>query len=243
MATNIAAPQRDDQPPSADGLVTVVPPSQRGQIKEIAQLMNNLTDGVRSAMLGLIVNHHHARTPNKCHLLALPAELRVKIFEFSLKRSKTIKVDSSGLSVPGLLSVSIRVRNEAIYIYYSTNRFRISIRDCNVEPVVPFIKNLQKYFKVPRDYQIRNPEVGLVKISLRGVPSWPNLMKWIRLSYDREISWWFLVDVNTIYRDKKRVWNVFTTARKMKMAGLPWETARGVLRTLRANLKDADPRW
>ncbi|KAK3632332.1 hypothetical protein LTR56_005397 [Elasticomyces elasticus] len=243
MATNIAAPQSDDQPPSADPLVTVVPPSQRKQIQEIAQLINNLNAGVHSAMLALIVNHHHARTPNKCHLLALPAELRVKIFEYSLRRSNTIKVDSSGLSVPGLLSVSIRVRNEAIYIYYSTSRFRIVVHDCNIEPVVPFVKNLQNYFKIPRDYHIRKPEVGLVKISLRCVPNWPSLMKWIRLSYSREISWWFIVDVNTIYRDKKRVWNVFTTARKMKIAGLPWETARGVLRTLRANLKEADPRW
>ncbi|KAK4896444.1 hypothetical protein LTR27_005658 [Elasticomyces elasticus] len=242
MATNISTSQTEQQP-STSPEAAVALPSQRSQIKELAHQINNLTSGVRSAMLALIVNHHHARTPNKCHLLALPAELRVKIFEFSLKRSKTIKIDSSGLSVPGLLSVSIRVRNEAIYIYYSTNRFRLFIQNCNIEPVVPFIKNLQMYFKIPRDYQIRSPEVGLVKISLRGVPSWPNLMKWIRLSYDREISWWFLVDVNTIYRDKKRVWNVFTTARKMKMAGLPWETARGVFRTLRANLKEADPRW
>ncbi|KAK5675285.1 hypothetical protein LTS10_012049 [Elasticomyces elasticus] len=170
-------------------------------------------------------------------------QLRVKIFEYSLIRSNTIKVDSNGLSVPGLLIVSIRVRNESINIYYSTNRFRIVVHDCNIEPVAPFIKNLQKYFKIPRDYQIRKPEVGLVRISMKGAPSWPNLMKWIRLSYDREISWWFLVDVNTIYRDKKRVWNVFSTARKMKMAGLPWGTARGALRTLRANLKEADARW
>ncbi|KAK5711391.1 hypothetical protein LTR15_012462 [Elasticomyces elasticus] len=175
MATNITAPQSDDQPPSADLLLTVVPPSQRKQIQEIAQLINNLNASVRSAMLAYEPIPH--RRPQ-----------------------------------------------------------------CNIEPMVPFIKNLQKYFKIPRD-QIRKPEVGLVKISLRGVPNWPNLMKWIRLSYDREISWWFLVDINTVYRDKKRVWNVFTTARKMKMAGLPWETARSILRTLRANLKEADPRW
>ncbi|KAK5747386.1 hypothetical protein LTR17_000026 [Elasticomyces elasticus] len=241
MATNISTSQMEQQP-STSPEAAVALPSQRSQIKELAHQINNLTSGVHSAMLALIVNQHHACTPNKCHLLALPAELRVKIFELSLIQSTTIKVDNSGLSVPSLLSVSIRVRNEAIYIYYSTNRFRISIHDCNVEPVAPFIRNLQKYFKVPRDYQIRKPEVGLVKISLQGVPNWPNLMKWIRHSYDRELSWWFLVDVNTIYRTKKRVWNVFSTARKMKMAGLPWKTARGVLRTLRANLKEADPR-
>ncbi|KAK5690591.1 hypothetical protein LTR97_012145 [Elasticomyces elasticus] len=241
MATNIATSQMEQQPSTNSETVPVLP-SQRKQIQGIAQLVNNLDAGVRSAIIALIVNHHHACTPNKCHLLALPAELRVKIFEYSLRRSNTIKVDSSGLSVPGLLSVSIRVRNEAIYIYYSTNRFRIVVHDCNIEPVAPFVKNLQKYFKVLRGYHIRNPEVGLVKISLRGVPNWPYLMKWIRLMYDRAMSWWFLVDVDK-YRDKKRVWNVFSTARKMKMAGLPWETARGVLRTLRANLKEADPRW
>ncbi|KAK5739143.1 hypothetical protein LTR17_005444 [Elasticomyces elasticus] len=73
----------------------------------------------------------------KSAFLALPPELRKRIYEYTLIQSNEVVVDVH-LQVPSLLHVSRQVKKEASGIWYGGNHFRHLITDCNAELMTRF---------------------------------------------------------------------------------------------------------
>lgn len=83
-------------------------------------------------------------------LLALPAELRNKIYHFSLVDEDEIFITSE-LKPPSLLSTCRQVRNEALQIYYFANSFAHEIKNCDARLYGKFVKHVLRPIGVYSD--------------------------------------------------------------------------------------------
>ena len=63
-------------------------------------------------------------------LLALPAELRNRIYEYALLQDGGIRV-MPRLSQPSLLLTSRQICQESLQIWYNRNDFEVPVRDCD----------------------------------------------------------------------------------------------------------------
>ncbi|KAK3643726.1 hypothetical protein LTR56_010031 [Elasticomyces elasticus] len=189
----------ESQQPTANQAMATITPSQRVQINEVMSLITKLSIESKTAMLETIVNdHHHARKPNKCHLLAIPAEIRVEIFKLSLQEDDIVEVNGQAQRLPGLLTVCVRIRGEALSIYYSINRFRLCVQDYDVKPIMPFCISYRKHYIPPKNVDRSNPQRGIQVLQASGTPNWQNLLDWLHLEWVGEMPWSWLMDPNTL---------------------------------------------
>lgn len=84
-------------------------------------------------------------TPNKCHLLELPGELRNRIYRFALVNEGVIIVTAAGPSEPALLRCNKEIRQEAVTIYYRENKFKYQVRNFNGSASIPFMAQLKTH--------------------------------------------------------------------------------------------------
>ncbi|KAK5747387.1 hypothetical protein LTR17_000027 [Elasticomyces elasticus] len=212
-------------------------------LRSLMQMIHSLDPGTDAAMRNGIVNtHHHAQKPPKSHLLALPSELRVRIFEFSLTEASYIDVTDQGLEPPGLLAVSTQVRDEAITIYYSTNKFRLVLLDYNPDPLIPFCLRYKKYFVRPKGYYHDKPEVGVLSARAEGQPNWQNLERWCRLVYCGQMGW-HLISMDSPTPESVAIIAVFLVLANMARAKAPGTAAEGAMEGLGMLLDIIDSRW
>lgn len=90
-------------------------------------------------------------------LLALPAELRNRIYEYALIQD----------GQPALLLTSCQIRQESLQIWYNRNDFEVPVRDCDASL-------LAKWGRHAKDKAPRGRKPVLV---MSGVPHWANLVK------------------------------------------------------------------
>lgn len=125
----------------------------------------------RSARIKL---HHTALANTKnqesCRLLALPAELRVAIYEYTLTEDDKIVNMTPRLRLPGLLSTCRQVRAETISIWFSeVNSFGFGIQDCDAGVMRKFWRRLKLL-----------PQANGMPyfIGLKGSKDWASVMEW-----------------------------------------------------------------
>ncbi|KAK4896443.1 hypothetical protein LTR27_005657 [Elasticomyces elasticus] len=191
---------------------------------------------------GIVNTHHHAQKPPQFHLLALPSELRVKIFEFSLTEANCIDVTDQGIEPPGLLAVSTQVRDEAITIYYSTNKFRLVLLDYNPDPLMPFCLRYKKYFLPAKGYDHNNPDVGILSARVEGQPNWQNLERWCRLVYCGQMGW-HLISMDNPTPESVAIIAVFLVLANIARAKAPGTAAERAMEGLGMLLDIIDSRW
>ncbi|KAK5711390.1 hypothetical protein LTR15_012461 [Elasticomyces elasticus] len=209
----------------------------------IMQKVNGLDFRTDSALRNGIVNtHHHAQKAPKCHLLALPAEIRMKIAAFSLVEHSCIEVSHLGPEPPGLLSVSTQIRAETISLYYSNNSFRLVLLDYDPDPVMPFCRRFAKYFVRPKNYDHDHPKTGILTAQATGQPNWQNLERWCRLTYDGQMGW-HLISMENPTEESVVVIGIFLVLANMARAGASWSLAKNALEGVGMLLDIIDRRW
>ncbi|KAK4891701.1 hypothetical protein LTR27_009709 [Elasticomyces elasticus] len=163
----------------------------------------------------------------KSAFLALPPELRNRIYEYVLIDPNKISVDAN-LQIPPLLHVSRQVKTEASGIWYWGNHFRRDIRDCNGELLTRFTQHY-------RSAGMR----CLVKLRIYGRPNWPNLFKWCKQ-----------VQVRTSPRlpcgeGFTELETVISSAHEivLRLRDQPWEKCEAMLEILRRTAGSSDKRW
>ena len=109
-------------------------------------------------------------------ILALPPELRNKIYRFILVSGNEIRLAGDARSQPAILRVNRQIRQEAISIYYSENEFRINIIDLNGNAMIPFRRLMLRY-------RSRN-RCGNFRLLAKQSTNWSNLKIWLRAFYD-----------------------------------------------------------
>ena len=83
----------------------------------------------------------------RCHLMDLPPELRLRIYEYALTRTDTINLTRQRLSLrrgPPLLRVSCEIRKEALAAYFSRNTFRVDARILDFAAMADWLELLTK---------------------------------------------------------------------------------------------------
>ena len=64
-----------------------------------------------------------------CPILNLPAELRNMIYSKALPQEELVHITSINIQIPALLRTCRKMRNEAGPMYFTSNRFRITVTD------------------------------------------------------------------------------------------------------------------
>jgi hypothetical protein len=98
--------------------------------------------------------------------MALPAELRISIFEYALKEDNRIPI-SDHVNQPPLLSISRQVRREALPLWYQVNSFIMTVRDCDATLLRQFSRHC-----IALDLE---PSADIL---LEGEVKWPALLQW-----------------------------------------------------------------
>jgi hypothetical protein len=120
--------------------------------------MNETADGRRSQ-------------PDECHLFAIPAELRNRIYRYAMIQDGDLTVTPRGPSEPALLRTCYVVRDEACSIYYGENQFLLHIEDWNGMKFHGFLRQYHKY--APRSSLRISENMSFL---LLGSPNWDNLV-------------------------------------------------------------------
>lgn len=110
---------------------------------------------------------HEMPTNNStCHLLALPAELRLFIWEYALTQDQSIEEPSIQ---PSLLHTNRQIRSEATDIHYRSNSFKLVLQGDISAQASRFIRRAGRNLK-----NIREGDVKLVLMC--SVDNWSQLV-------------------------------------------------------------------
>ncbi|KAK5747385.1 hypothetical protein LTR17_000025 [Elasticomyces elasticus] len=171
-------------------------PSQRQKIRNVQDYIDaTLTTAEREAMFNGILIRKSATDETKPHLLGLPKELRLQIWEFALIEDTPIFIAADGLEQPALLRVCQQIRGEGLPPYYKYNQFVWVLKDFNMTPLLPAVAIRTKYIKTSAKGNGGNSTGGhplkarrpvRTMIEFTGVPNWQNLVEWLRLHYSNE---------------------------------------------------------
>lgn len=179
-------------------------------------------------------------------LLALPAELRGKIFELCLLSEDKVTV-TSGFKPPcvllmpsgcfvasilrnvnrALLSTCRQIRTETRSMFWLKNTFLFTIYDCDDSLAVAFRKVLNVFLPVMCD----------VICTLKGRKSWENLMKWCRNAHANKSFFLDRLD------DRSQLVSVVVAALKITKAVNSWSECERALEGLRVVAEAIDSEW
>ena len=134
------------------------------------------------------MNDEHAQDVSKRHFLGLPPELRTKIYEYALLEPRPISITATGPQQPPLLRSCTRIREEAIRLHYTNNRFIMTVTDYDVEPILRSYRVWSRYYAPPEGYDDDKGEVyGVIGIDTNGSPNWKNLVEWCKLVHEHQV--------------------------------------------------------
>lgn len=167
------------------------------------------------------------------HLLKLPAELRIWIYEYALIEKTIIAVIRS-FKQPGLLSTCRQIRKEAAQTWYQSNKFVAVVKDCDTSLYRGFVLHLRQVtsYRVAFTSTFRISPNFYTSVSL-----WTNLEDHCRAVWT---SPQVLFPVPTVEKrglGLKEYYAVFECAQRIAFRankrGVPWEECKEQLRALR----------
>ncbi|KAK5675284.1 hypothetical protein LTS10_012048 [Elasticomyces elasticus] len=146
-------------------------PSQRQRIRNVQEYIDaNLTEAEKAALINIayqsqgILIRESATNETKPHLMALPKELRLQIFEYTVIEAFPIIVTATGPPQPALLQVCKQIREESLAMYYTCNGFVYDLMDYDMAQLVPALNIHATYFRPPGPLK-----VGLLSIAFKAV--------------------------------------------------------------------------
>ena len=109
----------------------------------------------------------------ECRLLALPAELRNRIYQFTVvyKDAGSILINSNVFPEPGLILTCKKLREEALPIYYLDNTFTVDVGDWDSTPLLAMQLKGRLFHKLGAG--------DMFNIIGTFQPDWHNLHLWV----------------------------------------------------------------
>ena len=161
---------------------------------------------------------------NSCKLLELPAELRNRIYRFTLCNAAPIQFPRNGLEQPALVRTCKQIRSEAVAMYYIDNVFAM--------PAVRFDHSTAFAFEKQARPHVRTSslEYGILVGDDDTEYSWSELLKWLQAYHEGKTKLWGSADEPTsgaYYVAAK----AFEMVRKMK--GDDWSKVEDLLQTFK----------
>lgn len=120
-----------------------------------------------------------AEQPQPSRLLALPPELRNRIYDYVLTENEAKVVVTPALKPPPLLLACTQIRSEALALWYSNNDFQIGVHNCDG---TLHIKWGLHYRLLRRTYNSLKAGQS-IQWNFTGGANWKNLMAWLRESH------------------------------------------------------------
>ena len=171
--------------------------------------------------------------PPPSRLLALPAELRNRIYLFTLHETRHIHIDST-YQQPALLQACRKTRAEASSIYYMENKFIINCHDFDVTTLQCF-ENKSEMFSKTEWLTHVSIDIGAQ------ATSWGNLLEWLRRYYHKESTGYSagLQSSGT----RKAASRLFAVALQLHQH-MDWEQAKTILLEMKDGLEEqAEGSW
>ncbi|KAK4613901.1 hypothetical protein CLAFUW4_09311 [Fulvia fulva] len=123
-------------------------------------------------------------TTTTCKLLELPAELRNKIYRYSICEKDGIEVPRTGREQPGLTRTCKQIRKEATAIYYLENIFLVDAPGFDRYTCERIERQARAHVNIGKlDFLIDTEAYSY---------SWSELVKWLKLYHDGESDMWRL---------------------------------------------------
>lgn len=175
--------------------------------------------------------------------LELPGELRNRIYRMAtVSRPRAFGIDNhTGLTEPGLLLASHRVRNEAIDIFCCENIFLTLTPDYDASVIMKWEPLV--------DLRRKTHDLGLVRAFIASsaascTPNWTNLLKWLR-SYHNGDTTARIPPLSAAHSKQSTeslvIGGMFTIV--SKMMDQPWVKVETLLKEHRYILIRLDGRW
>ncbi|KAK5111957.1 hypothetical protein LTR85_011704 [Meristemomyces frigidus] len=181
-----------------------------------------------------VLEPHQQPAPPR--LLALPPELRNKIYEYVLIDNAGVVVVTQATVQPPLLRTCTKVRSQALPIWYADNEFEVKIRDCDGSIYVKWLRHTRSI----------GSKGALRRVAwiLSGRPNWTNLMAWLREQYEgrSDLQPEFSFSGNVELPDE---WRFVIAAHDMlkDYSEKPWHVFERAMKRLRYAVDPFDPRW
>jgi len=187
-------------------------------------------------------------------LFKLPAELRLRIYEYALKNEKgTNRISwaedfceiarDNGIPEPALLFTCKAVREEAVQTYYTVNRFCVIAKDCH--PAAHVLMARKKVF-----LQTMGLDVTKIAVEYRttGLKNFQNLLLWLRYLHQGEkIGHCSQAARKSGSTHEKIIMAIRFMASLTQiaedMSGRPWADVEKIITGLRSGLIAMDEQW
>jgi hypothetical protein len=177
------------------------------------------------------------KQPATTTLLTLPAELRNRIYEYTLSSEITPHImarDLNRMPPPWLLSCK-QIYNEAVKIWFYVNQKHtvIEIDDLDARPFIHWSKRRQQ-LKVP----FNDPPVHC-----RASWNWKNLLVWAHAVWEAKSYWELSPSNGGVWSSETNhvVWSALELAADYH--DLPWQDCEHALGSLRNAISVYEPRW
>jgi hypothetical protein len=196
---------------------------------------------------------------SRCHLLALPGELRNWIYRLAVVSNHSIEVGPKGYVRSALLATSHEIRAETLQIFYYENRFDILALELDPTTLARWCQMLTTLERTPSyQFNASNPcaadsaattaEIGLIsqrRISMnphiRQTAHWTNLMRWVHQWHIGAIPARLTYPAQLQNAEVRIVHAMFDMA--MVMRGQPWSVVGAVLSVQRPVLVAMNKAW
>lgn len=179
-----------------------------------------------------------------CHLLELPAELRNSIYRYVLlgywknwmedQTRPIVDIEDHDFEQPSLLRTCRQIRSEASPIYYLQTHFYLTIHNFDPEIVHRLHRQMVRYWS-NSDNQLQNKFKHRCLVTSGPGFGWNNLMAWLKLYYDGEVSYPKLCDCGWDDEICCAAQHAFVMVKKL--ASSPWE----VVKTLQESTSQPSP--
>ncbi|KAK3071041.1 hypothetical protein LTR53_009378 [Teratosphaeriaceae sp. CCFEE 6253] len=178
-------------------------------------------------------------TPSR--LLALPAELRNRIYRLVPLQPQNILVTVHGYDIPPLLSTCKEIRRDNISVFYCESTFIVQTKDYNVMPYVQVEQHLRRLSLSAR-------ETWSIKLYWRMTatqPVWRNLMHWLELYHRQQTLAGFPSPLRSLMLGGSAPWAAVGTLFECVggLRDLPWSRVEKIALGMRPLLVKLDAGW
>ncbi|KAK5111964.1 hypothetical protein LTR85_011711 [Meristemomyces frigidus] len=170
-------------------------------------------------------------------LLALPAELRSRIWEYAVVAPYVIDIVVGETRPPPLVALCRQVRKETASMWYDSNIFACEVHDCDGTVAIAWARHMKKYDKGDEERPFYH--------WYSGQANWPNMMVWAKELYDNDAYFEDIAEFAA--RPPADHWDVITSVHAIiglaKKGKAPWEQAERTLQLLHFAVTATDREW
>lgn len=155
-------------------------------------------------------------------LLGLPAELRIRIYQYTLVHDGIIVVHPSVDPLePGLLKTCRQIRCEAASIHYRLNQFEFPANDLDVTVYKKFCSMSYHHFHV----------TALFRCTRKAAPGaiWPNTLAWLKALHYDEVFFGPPCDMHVKNANWMLAGRLRAVARCLRRRDMEWDDIEVVL--------------